>query len=73
MKDEELEKSLRECFRAAEKDEKKGRKHKGLLLAKPDDKAASEYIKKAKNILRYFSDMSKTGTSLTMTKNLSKG
>ena len=48
MKDEELEKSLRECFRAAEKDEKKGRKHKGLLLAKPDDKAASEYIKKAK-------------------------
>ena len=48
MKTEELEKSLRECFKTAEKDEKKGKKHKGLLLGKPNDKAAEEYIQKAK-------------------------
>lgn len=48
MKTEELEKSLRECFSSAEKDEKKGKKHKGLLLGKPDDKTAEEYIQKAK-------------------------
>ena len=48
MKTGELEKSLRECFKLAEKDEKKGRKHKGLLLGKPNDKAAEEYIQKAK-------------------------
>ena len=45
---EELEKSLRESFKTAEKDEKKGKKHKGLLLGKPNDKAAEEYIQKAK-------------------------
>ena len=48
MKTGELEKSLRECFKVAEKDEKKGRKHKGLLLGKPNDKGAEEYIQKAK-------------------------
>ena len=48
MKTEELEKNLRECFRTAEKDEKKGKKHKGLLLGKPNNKVAEEYIKKAK-------------------------
>lgn len=48
MNAEELEKYLRECFKTAKKDEKKGKKHKGLLLGKPDDKSAEEYIKKAK-------------------------
>lgn len=48
MKTEELEKSLIECFKAADRDEKKGRKHKGLLLGKTNDKAAQEYIQKAK-------------------------
>ena len=48
MKTEELEKCLRECFKATAKDEKKGRKHKGLLLGKPNNKAAQEYIQKAK-------------------------
>ena len=28
--------------------QKKGKKHKGLLMAKPDGKAAEEYIAKAK-------------------------
>ncbi len=45
---EELEKILKECFKTAEKDEKRGKKHKGLLLVKPDNKSAEEYIKKAK-------------------------
>lgn len=44
----ELEKNLRECFRTAEKEEKRGRKHKGLILCKPDNKVAEEYILKAK-------------------------
>src|SRR3989338_6756086 len=48
MKTEELEKSLRECFKAALRDEKKGWKHKGLLLVKSDNKAAQEYVQKAK-------------------------
>ncbi len=48
MRTKELEKSLRECFRTAEKDEKKGKKHKGLLLGKPNNKVAEEYIQKAK-------------------------
>ena len=48
MNTEEIGKTLRECFKAAEKDEKKGRKHKGLLLCRPDDKSAREYIQKAK-------------------------
>ena len=48
MKTEELEKSLRECFRTAQKDEKKGKKHKGLLITQPDHKKAEEYLAKAK-------------------------
>lgn len=32
MKLEELEKTLKECFKKAEQDEKKGIKHKGLLI-----------------------------------------
>ena len=48
MNTEELERTLQECFKVADKDEKKGRKHKGLLLGKPDDTIAQEYIQKAK-------------------------
>lgn len=39
---------LKECFESAVKDEKKGRKHKGLLFIKSDNKKAEEYINKAK-------------------------
>lgn len=46
MKD--LKKTLRDCFKTAKKEEEKGRKHKGLLLDKPSDKSAQEYIQKAK-------------------------
>ncbi len=43
--------NLRECFSNALKDEKKGKKHKGLLAAKPNPKEAEEYIIKAKQNL----------------------
>ena len=43
--------NLRECFSDALKDEKKGRKHKGLLAVKPKEKEAEEYIIKAKQNL----------------------
>lgn len=44
-------KEVRECFISAIKDEKKGKKHKGLLITKPDNKKAEEYITKAKTNL----------------------
>ena len=46
-----IEKDLRECFKTAERDERKGNKHKGLLIAKPDSKLAEGYLKKAKTEL----------------------
>lgn len=45
------EKELRECFINAKKNEENGRKHKGLLLVKPSQKEAEEYIIKAKQNL----------------------
>ena len=39
---------VKDCFASAIKDENKGKKHKGLLLAKKDNKVAEDYIKKAK-------------------------
>ena len=47
MKSEEVN----DCFASALKDEKKGKKHKGLLIANPDDKKAEEYLSKAKRNL----------------------
>ncbi len=43
--------SVRDCFITAIKDEKKGKKHKGLLIITQDDKKAQEYIAKAKKNL----------------------
>ena len=43
-----MKKEVRDCFVLAAKDEKKGKKHKGLLIGKPDIKAAEGYIQKAK-------------------------
>lgn len=39
---------LFECFFSAKKDEEKGKKHKGLLFVRRDDKRAEEYVQKAK-------------------------
>ena len=51
MKTEGLAKELRDCFKDSEKDEKNGKKHKGLLVVEPNDKSAREYIQKAKDAL----------------------
>lgn len=41
-------KEVKDCFVSAIKDENKGKKHKGLLITKKDDKIAEDYIRKAK-------------------------
>jgi len=43
---------VKDCFFSAMKDEEKGKKHRGLLIAGRDNKKAEEYIQKAKNNLR---------------------
>jgi len=42
---------VKDCFASALRDEIKGRKHKGLLLIKPNRKEAEEYVLKAKKNL----------------------
>ena len=42
---------VKECFANALKDEQKGKKHKGLLIVKPDEGLAKEYLAKAKKNL----------------------
>tara|TARA_Y100000034_G_C6842837_1_gene381463 strand:- start:125 stop:298 length:174 start_codon:yes stop_codon:yes gene_type:complete len=42
----------KDCFSNAKKAEKKGKKHKGLLIVKPNEKEAEQYIAKAKTNLR---------------------
>lgn len=44
-------KEVKECFILAIKDEEKGKKHKGLLISKPDHNSAKDYILKAKKNL----------------------
>ncbi|MCK5449888.1 hypothetical protein KAI32_03410 [Candidatus Pacearchaeota archaeon] len=44
-------KGINECFANAIKDEKKGKKHKGLLIVKSDNEQAREYLIKAKTNL----------------------
>src|SRR3989338_3906541 len=39
---------VRDCFVLAAKDEKKGKKHKGLIITKPNNKTAESYIVKAR-------------------------
>ena len=50
MKDN-LQTELKKCFELAEREEKKGRKHKGLLAVKPDKETAKEAIEKHKGDL----------------------
>ncbi len=44
--------TVNDCFEQANKDEKKGKKHKGLLYVKADYTKAQEYVKKAKTNLQ---------------------
>jgi len=41
------EKEVKECFSNALKEEQKGKKHKGLLIVKPDDAQAKGFLIKA--------------------------
>jgi hypothetical protein len=43
-----MKNEIKDCFAFAAKDEKKGKKHKGLLIDKPDSDEAKEYILKSK-------------------------
>jgi len=43
-----MKKDIINCFRLAIKDEKKGKKHKGLLVLEPSNEIAEEYLTKAK-------------------------
>jgi uncharacterized protein (UPF0332 family) len=45
------EREVHDCFLDAARDEKRGKKHKGLLILKPDDGKAREYLAKAKTNL----------------------
>lgn len=54
MNMEELLIKLQECLKEADKDEKSGKKHKGLLLIKSNNKEAISYIQKAKREMELF-------------------
>ncbi len=43
---------VKECFMNARKEEELGKKHKGLLVVKSDQRKAEEYIEKAKTNLK---------------------
>ncbi|MFH1710739.1 MAG: hypothetical protein ABH840_00335 [Nanoarchaeota archaeon] len=47
----EIEEKLRECFKSAERNEKEGIKHKGLLVRSHNQEEAKGYIEKAKKEL----------------------
>jgi len=46
-----MDKEIKDCFILAINDEKKGRKHKCLIITKPSNKFAEEYLIKAKKNL----------------------
>lgn len=46
-----IKSKVQDCFSIAKKDEKKGKKHKGLLFVGKDNRKAEEYIQKAKTNL----------------------
>ncbi len=55
------EKELKDCFLNALKDEKKGKKHKGLLVGEQDTERAKEFLIKAKMTLELCDDFKKKG------------
>ena len=54
-------KQVKNCFINAKKDEEKGKKHKGLLVAEPNHEQALDYIKKAKENLEWCEKYKKEG------------
>lgn len=54
-----IEEELKLCFLTAKKDEREGRKHKGLLLKKPNVDEAKMYLQKAElslDLCRYYQE-----------------
>lgn len=68
MKIEDLAKKLKDCFKDAEKDEKEGKKHKGLLVVESNDKSAREYIQKAKDALDWCNIYKQKGADYILEK-----
>jgi len=48
-----MSEEVKECFKIAEKEEKKGKKHKGLLKTGPSTENAKQYLIKAKECLKF--------------------
>jgi len=44
---------VKECFSSAKREDSKGKKHKGLLIIKPNQLLAEEYISKAKRNIAF--------------------
>ena len=52
---------IKECFKSALKDEKKGKKHKGLLITEPSLEKSKDYLGKAKDSLKLCEMYKKVG------------
>ncbi len=48
-----MSEKVKECFKTAEKEEEKGKKHKGLLKTNPSIENAKQYLIKAKECLKF--------------------
>jgi len=48
-----MSEEVKECFNIAEKEEKKGKKHKGLLKTDPSIENAKQYLIRAKECLKF--------------------
>src|SRR3989344_7693076 len=57
-----MSKEIIECFKSARKDEKKGKKHKGLLITEPSLEKAKEYLDKARDSLKFCEMYRKAGS-----------
>ena len=47
-----MSKEIKECFKSALRDEKKGKKHKGLLITRQNNILAEKYLNKARRNLK---------------------
>jgi len=56
-----IEQDLKECFATALKEEKRGKKHKGLLVTKPSIEIAQGYIERARESLKFCDMYNKMG------------
>ena len=56
-----IEQDLKECFATALKEEKRGKKHKGLLVTKPSIEIAQGYIERAMESLKFCDLYNKMG------------